>query len=186
MLHSNNKTKEAEFRELYVQHRHLLFSYVYNILGDHARAEDITQDIFINVWDRFDELDIREPRAYLMQAARFQCARYFKRNQFTHVQLDTVVDIINRHELDLSREETEELIKQITVKADSLLPEKCRQVFELRFYHQLTNKEIAEKLGLSVSTVENQINKALKLLRFSLSQQAGVVLLTATIGLSIQ
>jgi RNA polymerase sigma-70 factor (ECF subfamily) len=186
MLHTSQDTKEAKFKALYEQHRHLLFSYVYNIISDRARAEDITQDIFINVWDRFHDLDIKEPRAYLMQAARFQCAKYFRQNKFTHVQLDTVVDIINRHELDLSREETEELIQQIAAKADSLLPEKCKQVFELRFYHQLTNKEIAEKLGLSVSTVENQVNKALKLLRFSLSQQAGTVLLAATIGLSVQ
>lgn len=183
MPDSSQDTREVRFRELYEQHRAALFSFVYNIIGDQARAEDITQDIFINVWDRFHDLNIKEPRAYLMQAARFQCAKYFKRSKFTHVQLDTVVNMINRHELDLSREETEELIKQIAAKADSLLPEKCKQVFELRFYHQLTNKEIAEKLGLSVSTVENQVNKALKLLRFSLTQQAGVVLLAATAGL---
>ena len=120
-----------------------------------------------------------------MQAARYQCAKHFKRHKFTHVQLDTVVDIIQRHELDLSREETEELIQKIANKADALLPDKCKQVFELRFYHQLTNKEIAEKLGLSVSTVENQVNKALKLLRFSLTEQAGVVVLAATLGLNV-
>ena len=163
-----------------------MFAYVYNIIADQAKAEDMVQDIFINVWNRFDDLDIAAPRAYLLTAARFQCAKHFRSNKFTHVQLDAVADVLSRHDLDFSKEETEALMDQIATKADSLLPEKCKQVFELRFYHQLTNKEIAEKLGLSVSTVENQINKALKVLRMSLSQQAGIVLVVATVGLGVQ
>jgi len=172
-----NLSREAVFREMYEEHWHHVYAYAYNILLDQAKAEDIVQDIFINVWNRFEGLDIREPRAYLFKAVRFQCAKHFRSQKFSHVQLDAVIDILHKHEFDFSLEETEELIAQIDSKADSLLPEKCRQIFKLRFHQQLSNKEIAEQLGISVSTVENQINKAIKLLRFSLNQQALVVLI---------
>ncbi|UII24030.1 RNA polymerase sigma factor [Fulvivirga ligni] len=180
-----NNTKQSQFKRLYDLHWHHVFAYVYNIISDQAQAEDIVQEIFIDVWNRFDHLDLKTPKAYLLQAARYQCAKHFKKNKFTHVQLDTVMDILNHYNIDLTREKTEELVSEIANKADVLLPAKCKQVFELRFYHQYNNREIAEELGLSVSTVENQLNKALKLLRFSVNQQASVVLVATTVGVAL-
>jgi len=182
LIWMENYSREAEFRELYETHWHHVYAYAYNILLDQAKAEDIVQDIFINVWNRYEGLDIKEPRAYLLKAVRFQCAKHFRSRKFSHVQLDAVIDILHKHEFDFSMEETEELIAQIDVRADSLLPDKCRQIFKLRFHQQLSNKEIAEQLGISVSTVENQINKAIKLLRFSLNQQALMVVILASLS----
>ena len=180
-----NFNKETEFRKLYEEHWHHLFAYVYNIIADQAKSEDIVQDIFLNLWNRFEAIEIKQPRAYLLQAARFQCAHYFRTKKFTHVQLDVVSNMLQKHDLNFSADETAELVAHITTRADSLLPEKCKEVFKLRFYHQLSNKEIATELGLSVSTVENQVNKALRLLRFSFNQQASALLILSALATSL-
>lgn len=173
--------KELEFRQMYEQYWQIVYAYVYNIIAEQEHSEDIVQEIFINLWNRFDQVEIKEPKAYLLQAARFQCAKHFRKHKFNHLQLESVVDVLKTSEQDYSIQEAEELLQEISNKATSLLPDKCRQVFELRFKHQLTNKEIAEELGLSVSTVENQINKALNVLRLSFSQQASVLVVLAVL-----
>lgn len=59
-------------------------------------------------------------------------------------------------------------LRQALDNAISKLPQRCREVFVLSRFENLKNKEIAERLGITEKTVENQINKALRVLRMEL------------------
>jgi RNA polymerase sigma-70 factor, ECF subfamily len=70
-----------------------------------------------------------------------------------------------------------ELKEQID-RAMFVLPEKCRDVFRLSRSEQLSYKEIANKLNISIKTVENQIGKALRIMREELKDYLPIVVLT--------
>ena len=66
------------------------------------------------------------------------------------------------------------LLDEIEKTATAVLPDRCLLIFKMRFYEQRTYKDIAQNLGITESTVENQINKALKLLKESTSYIADI------------
>jgi len=73
-----------------------------------------------------------------------------------------------------------EVLQKIN-KAMEKLPERCRQVFELSRFEELKYKEIAEKLGISVKTVEVQVSKALKILRIELKDLLAILIILLTL-----
>ncbi|MDR1585401.1 MAG: sigma-70 family RNA polymerase sigma factor, partial [Prevotellaceae bacterium] len=96
--------------------------------------------------------------AYLFQAARNKSLNFLRRKKQT-VSLNAVeFDIVETNTASLETEELYRLIQEAVLD----LPDKCREVFHLSRNENLSNKEIAEKLGISVKTVEAQITKALK------------------------
>ena len=66
------------------------------------------------------------------------------------------------------------------------LPEKCKEVFLLSRDEQLKYKEIADKLGISIKTVENHIGKALKILHSSIGHLLSIVIFFSVLGVSIK
>lgn len=163
-LHIN---KTVEFQKIYKEYWRSMYAYAFNILRDKQVAEDIIQEIFVDVWGRLDEAEIENMKSYLFQAVRYQCAKVFKTGNllgaFQTEQLEMAVELIA--EESESPHFKEELAEQILQKATEVLSGQCYNVFELRFNQHLTIKEIAHKLEISGSTVENHINKALKILR---------------------
>ncbi|MEC4114127.1 RNA polymerase sigma-70 factor [Myroides pelagicus] len=157
--------KEKNFDNLYQKHWSELYTFAYNIIRDRAIAEDIIQEIFIDYWDRMDLVSIELPRAYLFQAVRNQCAKALKKRTFNEVQIENIAALIPELDEVEFDEIKNRLLSEIEQTASSVLPAKCLTVFKLRFYEQLSYQEIALELNISQSTVENQINKALKLLR---------------------
>ena len=70
----------------------------------------------------------------------------------------------------------QELSEKINA-AINLLPPRCQEIFKLSRFEELTYKEIAARLGLSIKTVENQMGKALKVLKASLKQYLSIFVL---------
>lgn len=136
-------------------------------MREQDQAEDIIQEVFIDLWRRMDQLDILNHRAYLYKAVKFQCATRLKKRDFKQVHLESIESAIRT--LDESNHSYEDLksrlLQQIETKAVELLPDRCLRIFQLRYYENKSYLEIAHLLGISVRTVENQLNKALKVLR---------------------
>jgi RNA polymerase sigma-70 factor (ECF subfamily) len=130
-------------------------------------ARDIVQDVFVKFWNNRKELDIQiSIRSYLFAAVKNKCLDLLrKKNRPVKSQKISI-------ENDSSDEsfETYVFAELETLFNNSLnkLPERCREIFELSRLHGLKNREIAEKLNLSEKTVENQITKALHILRVEL------------------
>ena len=154
------------FEELYQRHFTALFRYIYKVMQDKDTAEDLVQNIFTDLWNRHPLTQISSLHAYLFGSARNQIAKEFRRNKWNKEQLEFLENIHAAASTDEYMEEleTRTLIEQAILK----LPRKCRYVFELSRFNYLSNKEIAQRLGISVFTVENHIKKALYQLRQSL------------------
>lgn len=158
-------TKEAKFDTLYEKHWSELYVFAYNVIRDKAIAEDIVQEVFVDFWTRMSNVDVELPRAYLFQAVRNQCAKSLVNKKFNNVQIENIAALVPDLDEQGYDHIKQQLLKEINHTAKSLLPSKCLTIFQMRFHEQLSYKEIASKLEISESTVENQINKALKLLR---------------------
>lgn len=154
---------EIHFKELFNIYWSKLYVIANNVLQNEADAEDVVQELFINLWDRRATLVIDNLGGYLYTAVRYSVAKKLSKRplQKNHQELfEAIQDNVNL-ETSLA---LNDLIDFIRGKIDEL-PDRCKEVFELSRFQQLSNKEIAEKLNISSSTVENQINKALKSLR---------------------
>lgn len=128
-------------------------------------VEELALDIFLNIWANKNMPDIYHSiKAYLFQAARNKCLNELRKKKQT-VSLDELkMEIADTYLMTLERDELYNLIQE----AVSTLPDRCKEVFQLSRDENLTNKEIANKLDISVKTVEVQITKALRRLRESL------------------
>jgi RNA polymerase sigma-70 factor (ECF subfamily) len=155
---------EALFRMHYAFVCRTVLRYV----GDRAKAEDIAQDVFAELWTKRDTLTLHtSPQAYLRRMAISRALNHLRDNRKHHWdEIDDGVADQAAHvpaEAILAMEERE-LAEQVNAAIDRL-PEKCRIVFQLSRVDQMSYAEIADALRISVKTVENQIGKALRILR---------------------
>jgi len=165
-----NEDDKFAFSELYNRYWDKLFGAAYKRLKSVEAAEEIVQDIFTDIWLRRRELNIKSDLpVYLFSAVKYRVINYVHKqavkNSFE------VKGAIVYSELDNSTEETviANDLKNRIEKNVQLLPDKCREVYQLSRDHYQSNKDIAKQLSISEKTVENQITKALKRLRTSLN-----------------
>lgn len=145
-----------------------LFISSYNLLKDKEVCEEIIQDVFIEIWNKRTELQIKVSlKSYLYGCVRYKVFAEFRKNK--HIRVELYEELNNRFQY--ATPETHlmhnELQEQIALVVETL-PEKCKIVFKLSRTEQLSHKEIAEQLNISTKTVENHITKALKTLKLSL------------------
>lgn len=135
------------------------------ILNDENLAEDLAQEVFYELWKRRSELSITlSLKAYLRRATVNKSLNYIRDYRKVRFELEDKVDEKTAQPLVSERMEAAELQEQIDRAIDGL-PERCRIIFILSRFEDMTYNEIAELLGISAKTVENQISKALRLLR---------------------
>lgn len=135
-----------------------------NIYLDHpAESEELALDIFTYLWENREQVEIKLSfKAYLFQAARNRCLNALRDRKPTTSLDDTLQNTLqDRDYPSLEIDELNRLIQE----AISALPDKCREVFLHSRQESLSNQEIADKMGISVKTVEAQITKALKRIR---------------------
>lgn len=130
-------------------------------------CEDIVQECFIKYWENTEHNQkIDNPSSYLRTAVKNSCISYLRKEKIEEDIEDPKLQSLlssNTAEDDESKQSFDktELINQVL----NLLPDKCRQVFELSKIQNKSYKEIAETLNISIKTVENQMGKALKIMR---------------------
>lgn len=158
---------ELAFKSLFDHYFIPLCRFMNLYVQDKREAEDQALDLFIHLWENRATLQIQlSLKAYLFQSARNRCLNVL-RDRKSH----TSIDELKQHPADhtfpaLELEELAELISEAILS----LPDKCREVFVMSRTHNQSNKEIAEKTGLSVKTVEAQITKALKRIKAYLGE----------------
>jgi len=134
-------------------------------------TEEIVQDVFIKLFERRAALEVHTSlEAYLFTAVRYRVYNKIRdRIQIRkmHHAVSGVDESYALSEHLLEYKEMEHHIRQAVER----LPEQCRKVFILRREYQLSNRRIAERLNLSVNTVEKHMGKALRLLKEELSKQ---------------
>ncbi len=162
--------RESAFEQMFRTYYERLVHYAGSMLKDEDEAEEMVQTVFLGIWEKRESLEITlSLKAYLYRAVHNHCLNRIKHYgvRETHREYslyyqpqgyDSVTDAIHGSEL-------EERIE----RAVSRLPEQCQVIFRMSRFDELRYQEIADQLGLSIKTIENQIGKALRILRQELA-----------------
>ena len=136
-------------------------------VADLDDARNLVHDVFITTWEKFDSLPSdTNYRSYLYTSVRNRCLNHL-RDTKKHLTIEKMAE--HNYAEEIRPMEAAELEKEIELGINSL-PEKCRMVFEMSRLEGLKYSEIAEKMNISVKTVEAQMSKALSVLREHLKE----------------
>lgn len=167
LQHSPEQAMQVLFEQYYAD----VIRAMLRIVGNEAIAEDLAQDLMYDLWKNRHELNINSSiGAYLRKAATNRSLNYLRDNKHRWDTDESLSTLPNPMPLGDQLLQQEELQQAIDEAIDSL-PERCRLVFVLSRFEELSNKEIADQLGISIKTVENQMTKALRILRNLLEPQ---------------
>ncbi len=157
-----NTPKEEIVETLFKEHFEALCRFSTHYISNFETAKDIVHEVFTRFWEKFDALPGNTNyKSYLFTAVRNKSFNYL-RDQRHHLALEDAPQTEAAPQADAI--ETQQLAAHIA-EALNQLPDACRNVFELSRYESLKYVQIAEKLGISVKTVEAQMSKALRILR---------------------
>jgi RNA polymerase sigma-70 factor (ECF subfamily) len=157
----DEKAIESLFRLHYKQ----LCNYAYTLLQDIDESEESVQQVFIQLWEKRETMEINTSiTAYLFKAVRNNSLNRIKHKKVRQVYADEVLSTSNESSQSTSITFQNELQEQIQRAIESL-PEQCRLIFKLSRFEELKYSEIAEELNISIKTVENQMGKALRIMR---------------------
>ena len=176
LLEALREGDQAAFRQLFEQYYPGLVSGLRRFVADDQQCKDIVQEVFVELWNKRAQLQIHSNLgAYLRKASVNRALNYLKQEQrYVTEDMEHLPEIADT-QAEAMMEQTElEVKEQALAAAIAGLPEKCRQVFTLSRFEQLSHKQIAEALGISTKTIENQITKAMRLLREALLKDGGM------------
>lgn len=162
---------EAAFEQLFKSHFRALHGYAYTFVKDHEVAEEMVQVVFCRLWEKSGNIAIQQSvTAYLYRSVYHECLNHLK-----HQKVRSAHELYTKHQA--AHHHTEETSSRLRLReleeklalALKALPEQCRTIFQMSRFESLKYQEIAGRLGISVKTVENQMGKALKILRSKLA-----------------
>lgn len=156
---------ERAFSEIFQLYIKRVYQFVYGYLKHRFDAEDVTQVVFKKLWEKRSQIDVRDSiSGYLFTIAYNATIDHMRKN--SHNQRNVTIE----NESLLSIEERPGIPNSHKLQSHyetciKLLPNKRREIYLLSRHEGLTNKQIAERLNISIKTVEHQIRAALDFLR---------------------
>ncbi|WP_186758688.1 RNA polymerase sigma-70 factor [Echinicola salinicaeni] len=171
---------EKVFEATFKSHFQALHGYACALLKDEDEAKEIVQNVFLKLWEKREQIHIETSvKAYL-----YQMVYRNSMNTIRHEKVKQKHQNITKYQsisapVQKDEGDDSELMGMLKLALQSL-PEKCRKVFLLSRYESLKYQEIADRLGISVKTVEAHMGKALKHLRVELADFLPIILFLFT------
>ena len=159
---------ELLFRSSYIS----LVRYAKTLIKDHDTAEEIVQDLFFRLWQNKEKLKIESSlNGYLFRSVHNRCLHYIEHNRVVERYAEEI-----SYRQPESQESPSDILhyKELQAKIASILerlPERCGKIFYMSRFEGLKYTEIAEKLSVSIKTVESNMGRALKEFRKELTEQ---------------
>ena len=167
LIRNVKNSKKSSFQKLFFQFHDQLFRFVVYRVQDTDIAKDITQETFLRVWEKRKSL--QPEKSFFSLLARIStnlCYDHFRYNEVRLRNRDRIPEYGKSHfdnpEEIVQAQAIEKIIRKLV---NEKLPQRCRIIFLLSRIEGLSNQEISLKLGISIRTVENQIYRALKILK---------------------
>ncbi|MEA3461036.1 MAG: RNA polymerase sigma-70 factor [Bacteroidota bacterium] len=172
-LDTGGRMGNDAFEELFKTYFAPLMAFSRKILRDEDDAREVVHQVFINLWEKRDEIDLSTSlKSYLFTSVNNRSLNVIRdRKKFSS---EEVPELAGEWDVSAQMEsmELEEKIKE----AIASLPGRCREIFELNRFDGMKYGEIARHLDISVKTVENQMTKALKILREQVAKYLTIIL----------
>jgi RNA polymerase sigma-70 factor (ECF subfamily) len=167
----------SAYENAFKSHFKALHSYAYSIVKDDIMAEEMVQNVFFKLWKNREGIDIHQSLiAYLYRSVYYESLNHLRHEKTkaeyrSHAARNTsnAESASEKVKLNELRSHLEAAIKK--------LPEQCRTIFQMSRFEELKYLEIAAKLGISPKTVENQMGKALRILRTELTDFLPIIIL---------
>ena len=174
---------EVAFEQVFKTHFKSLHAYACTILKDDIMAEEMVQNVFFKLWEKKEQITVQQSvNAYLYKAVYHECLNYIKHTKVRAAHKSYTL----HHNSEAEQTGDRTTLRELEGKLDEALkklPEQCRLVFQLSRFEELKYKEIADKLGISIKTVENQMGKALRIMRSELTEYLPAVLIILLLNL---
>ena len=158
------------FKSLFDSVYLLLYFHCRKFVSDPEDAKDLLQNVFLRFWEKRSEIGIqRSMNVYLFRSVQNECLNYIRSNKISTTLDESLSDEIKNGLNDNEPSPYSDLvaleIEKIVEETVDNLPDQCKSVFKLSRVNGLKNQEIADKLNISVRTVDTQIYRALKVLK---------------------
>jgi len=155
LLQQISQGNEKSFTEAFDRYYTGLCFYATKFIHDADESRSLVQQVFVDLWMKRDKLVIQQSlKAYLFTSVRNYALDYLKHKV---VEAKYLLEVQTETEtIDRSLIEEAELNSRINSAIESL-PEKCREIFVLCRFEELRYSEIAQRLGISIKTVEMQM-----------------------------
>lgn len=154
------------YEEIYHRFKGILYAHAYRMLGDREEVRDLLQEVFVALWSKRQELQIKNVSAYLYSSIRNRIIDRVSRQRSRNKYLESMSFYAEHHSYQVPDRILYEKELRAMIEAEvNALPERMRLVFQMSRKEHLSHKEIGEKLGISETTVRKQVNNALKILR---------------------
>ena len=159
------KGNTEAFAEIYKRYWQKMFNVAYHSLGNKQEAEEMVQDIFVSIWGRFSEIEIKHLGVYLVASVKHKTTNYIK----SQINFRKFQEYQIFHEIQQSYA-TEEVVhfsdlSKAVEEAMKKLPEKSAEIFKKSRFENQSVKDIAQEFDLSEKTVEYHLTKSVKVLR---------------------
>jgi RNA polymerase sigma-70 factor, Bacteroides expansion family 1 len=160
---------KAYFDGIFREYYRSMHGYAYSIVKDSDTAEEIVQLIFCKLWQKRDQIQVQTSmKSYLYRSVHNECLNYMRGAKVREKHEKTAVQFKASTGGSTDNAAYKELQQRVNAVLNEL-PEQCRTIFQLSRYEEMNYKEIAEEMNVSLSTVKNEVAKALKLLRVRLA-----------------
>lgn len=156
------------FKRRFHEYYQMLCRIAYGYIPNKDDCEDIVQETFISVWNNTKELlSEKEFRSYMEISVRNRCISYLRKQRLDTVSMEESEQAASLcYAADVEPSDSEEISSEEKLQRIlSILPPKCKEVFMMSKLQGLKYKEIAQELNISEKTVENQMGKAIRVLR---------------------
>ncbi len=164
-----NKLKNGErsaYKYLFSEYYSWLCNYVFNLTKNKSLSEDLVQEIFMNLWEKREQLNIKSSiKNYLFKSCHNQFLQYVRKEK---VRIDFLNSVRWEVLFESYDNESQRLHEEKLEKLNSLineLPPRCKEIFVKSKLQKKKYREIASELNISIKTVENQMSKALHFLK---------------------
>ena len=170
LLSRLKKSDKNSLRDLFTKYHQSLFNFVLYRVKDEVIADDIVQETFLRVWKHRNSIKPNQSFfSYIAKISNNLCMDYF-RHENVKLRHQEHIPQLTQSGADNPAIQYESKIIEDKIHSivNNSLPEKCREIFILSRVNGLANQDIAELLEVSRRTVENQLYRALKVLRSKL------------------
>lgn len=177
-----NGSDEAALALLYERRGRLIYSLVYRMLGNAADSEEVTQDVFLRIWNNTGRFNRKQGSGLTWMVVmarhlaidRMRSKMAATRKKELSIESTGVSETLEdgRNDPAMAAEESE--AAAVVTRALQTLGEKYRQVVDLSYYEGLSHSGIATRIGVPLGTVKTRIRKAIQELRDSLCEKAEI------------